>query len=267
MPTITIAGAPLFYEVYDQRAAAEKNGALPARPPLFLIHGAGGTYLHWPSHLRRLPGQLVYALDLPGHGRSGGSAHDTITAYYQVISAMLDSLAISAAVLGGHSMGGAIALELALTAPQQVAGLVLVSTGARLRVNPAIIQGLQSDFATTTAQLLDWMYRPDLAPKQRARALHQLRANRPQQLVADFRACDYFDRRTDLPTIKQPTLIICGTRDQMTPVSYSTFLHQSIVGSELHLLEEGSHMAIIEMPARVTAAVQAFLTNLTLSQH
>ena len=74
MPTITIAGTPLFYEVYDQRADVEKHGDVLARPPLILIHGAGGTYLHWPSHLRRLPEQLVYALDLPGHGRSGGSA-------------------------------------------------------------------------------------------------------------------------------------------------------------------------------------------------
>ena len=268
MPTITIAGTPLFYEVYDQRADVEKHGDVLARPPLVLIHGAGGTYLHWPSHLRRLPDQLVYALDLPGHGRSGGSACDSIAAYGQVISAVLDSLAISVAVVGGHSMGGAIALELALTAPQRVAGLVLVSTGARLRVNPAIIQGLQSDFATTTAQLIDWMYSPDLAPDQRARALQQLRANPPQQLVADFRACDHFDCRADLSAIKQPTLISCGTHDQMTPVNYSNFLHQSIAGSELHLLEEGSHMAMIERPAHVIAAVRAFLTKpITFPQH
>ncbi len=265
MPTVSIAGVPLFYEAYDQQVATanqrENNKQPNAQPPLLLIHGAGGTYLHWPSHLRRLPNRCVYALDLPGHGRSGGAALETIADYTQVITALIDHLALSRVVVAGHSMGGAIALDLALSTPDCVAGLVLMSTGARLRVNPAILQGLRDDFTATTAQLVDWMYAPTWPPAQRQRALQQLRTNTAQQLLADFRACDRFDRRADLAMIKQPTLISCGTLDQMTPVSYSTFLQQAIAGSTLHLLPECGHMAMIETPDQIIDLVGTFLAQ------
>jgi len=255
MPTINVDGAPLFYEYYEQ------SPVTAARPPLLLLHGAGGNYLHWPPHLRRLPATCVYALDLPGHGRSGGNALDTITAYQQLVERFMAAAGIKQAVLAGHSMGGAIALELALAASPRVAGLVLVSTGARLRVHPTILQGLATDFTTTTDQLVAWMYTPAFPAKSRARALAQLRTNPPQQLLNDFQACDHFDQRTAINAIQQPTLILCGALDQMTPVSYSTFLQQTIPGSELHLIEEVGHMPLVETPAAVTALIARFLAQ------
>lgn len=255
MPTITINGAPLFYECYDQQPLAE------GRPPLILLHGAGGTYLHWPPHLRRLPATLVYALDLPGHGRSRGAALATITAYQQLVEAFMAALAIEQAIIAGHSMGGAIALDLALATPHRVAGLVLVSTGARLRVHPTILQGLESDFAATTAQLVEWMYTPAFPSEQRERALAQLRTNAPQQLLTDFHACNQFDQRAAMSAVQQPTLILCGALDQMTPVSYSTFLQQTITGSELHLIDGVGHMPLVETPAAVTALIERFLAQ------
>jgi len=71
MPTITIDSQPIFYRQYDRDAD-------PARPPLVLVHGAGGTLTHWPPQLRRLPQTAVYALDLPGHGKSPGTGCTTI---------------------------------------------------------------------------------------------------------------------------------------------------------------------------------------------
>ena len=58
--------ADLYYHIYE----GSEEGR---RPPVVLIHGAGGTHLHWPSEVRRLPGYRVLALDLPGHGKSGGA--------------------------------------------------------------------------------------------------------------------------------------------------------------------------------------------------
>jgi pimeloyl-ACP methyl ester carboxylesterase len=110
-----------------------------AGPPLVLVHGAGGTHRHWPEELRALPGRRVLALDLPGHGGSPGPSLSSIGAYARSVLAALDALEIPSAVLAGHSMGGAIALTLALEAPSRVAGLALVATGAKLRVSKFVL--------------------------------------------------------------------------------------------------------------------------------
>ncbi len=100
------------------------------QPPLVLIHGAGGTRLHWPPSLRRLPGAEVYALDLPGHGEAPGSGQSTISGYRRAVVDWMQALDLPPAVVIGHSMGGALALALALDAPPRVAGIVLFRASA-----------------------------------------------------------------------------------------------------------------------------------------
>ena len=121
------------------------GAARPAGPPLVLVHGAGGNLMHWPGALRRLPGHTVYALDLPGHGKSGGAGRAEIGAYADVVRGFAEALGLVPFVLAGHSMGGAIALEFALRYPARLAGLILVGTGAKLRVAPEILTGILDD--------------------------------------------------------------------------------------------------------------------------
>ena len=118
----------------------EHQGEGTRKPPVVLIHGAGGTHLHWPAPIRRLPEYPVYALDLPGHGKSEGRGQQSITAYAQCVLDWMDSLQMHKAVFIGHSMGGAVALTLGLQHPERVLGLGLVGTGARLKVAPAILE-------------------------------------------------------------------------------------------------------------------------------
>src|SRR5262245_48599923 len=93
-------------------------------PPLICVHGAGGTHQHWGNQLRDLSGiAQVYALDLPGHGRSAPPGRDRIVGYVETLLAFMDGLALTAAALVGHSMGGAVALQAALDAPERVSGL------------------------------------------------------------------------------------------------------------------------------------------------
>jgi len=256
MATIRIDDQEIYYTHHKAAVGTSQ------RPPLLLVHGAGGHHLHWPSLLRRLPETDVYALDLPGHGQSTGPGRTTIAGYAQVIGAFAAALALPPFILAGHSMGGAIAIAFSLTASELVAGLILVGTGARLRVNAAILTGLQGSFDATTAQLIDWMYTPAFPAKQREQALTQLRANDPQTLHDDFAACDAFDVRSAVASLTLPTLIICGTADGMTPVKLSETLHQAIAGSQLHLIEGAGHMAMIEQPAAVTGVIGEFVTQL-----
>ena len=116
------------------------GGADPGSPPLLLIHGAGGSRLHWPPGIRRLTGWRVLAIDLPGHGDSPGPGERSIEAYTGCVLEWLDEYGVERVIPAGHSMGGAIALTLALQAPDRLAGMVLVGSGARLRVAPSILE-------------------------------------------------------------------------------------------------------------------------------
>ncbi len=233
----------------------------PAGPPLVLIHGAGGNAMHWPAELRRLPGGTVYALDLPGHGKSGGAGRTEVGAYAEVVCAFADALDLPPFVLAGHSMGGAIAMECALRYPNRLAGLILVGTGARLRVAPQILDGILADFAGATELLTAWTHGEATAPNLRRLYLRRLREVDPQVLHGDFAACDAFDRRADVSRITAPTLILCGDADRMTPVKYSQYLHEQIAGSQLTVIPDAGHMVMLEQPAAVAEAVIHFLAG------
>ncbi|MEZ4620823.1 MAG: alpha/beta fold hydrolase [Caldilineaceae bacterium] len=258
----TVAQLPsIYYEVHDQRSGL-------SGPTVLLIHGVGGDHLHWPPQLRRLHNVIVYAIDLPGHGRSApllmaGHAELTIATYSTVIQAFILQLALAQVVLVGHSMGGAIVLDHAqrygTAAPYLVAGLVLVGTGAQLPVNEQILNGLQEDFPAMTAKLVEWMYGPAWPPTLRQRAVEELRKNSVTQLLTDFRACNRFDGRADLATLTMPSLVICGELDKMTPVASSRLLTDALPMSTLHLVPACGHMVMLEAPKSVTALIQAFI--------
>src|SRR5512142_1639337 len=81
-----------------------------SRPPVILIHGAGGSHLSWPPQMRRLHDERILAVDLPGHGKSAGVGHHAVEDYAAGILAFLAALKLNQAVLVGHSLGGAVAL-------------------------------------------------------------------------------------------------------------------------------------------------------------
>ncbi|MCZ7666067.1 MAG: alpha/beta hydrolase [Chloroflexi bacterium] len=149
MPTLTLNQESIFYAHHTSS---------PARHNILLLHGAGGSHLVWPAALRRLPDATVYALDLPGHGRSTGTGYAQISEYAAVVSQFIEALGLTDVVLVGHSMGGAVAQTLALHPPPEVAALILVGTGAKLRVAPAILAQILPDFeqAVTTINQFAW---------------------------------------------------------------------------------------------------------------
>lgn len=255
MSAIPINNQPIFYRHYDR-------GADPARPPLVLVHGAGGTLTHWPPEIRRLPDTAVYALDLPGHGKSPGAGCATIEEYADVVVGFMEALDLPPAVLAGHSMGGAIVQDVALRYPDKVAGLALIATGARLKVAPLILDGIQTSFDATVAQIAQFVYSPNVTPEMRAEYATHLQQTDPALLYGDFAACDAFDRRGQLTQVQRPTLIICGTADKMTPVKFSQSLHDELPNSELHLIDNAGHMVILERPGLVAGLLQEFLIRL-----
>jgi pimeloyl-ACP methyl ester carboxylesterase len=233
-------------------------------PPLLLVHGAGGTHLHWPEPLRQLPGRRVLAVDLPGHGQAPPPGERTIPGYARALLGLLDALAIPRAVVAGHSMGGAIALTLAIEAPDRVAGLLLVGTGARLRVAPAILEasGDPARSAEVAGMMAASSFGPGAAPDLRAAHAREVAAQPAGILHGDFTACDAFDAMDRLDRIRAPAFVVVGSEDRFTPPKYAAFLRERLPGKGSLVVPGAGHMVASEAPGEVTGAAAAFLEAL-----
>jgi pimeloyl-ACP methyl ester carboxylesterase len=251
MPYVTVAGERTFYALYQGDVRGKRN--------LVLVHGAGGSHLDWPAPLRRLKGANVYALDLPGHGRSEDPGRSSITAYRDFLLAFLDALGLERATVVGHSMGGGIALAFALHYPDRLAGLVLVGSGARLRVLPAILTGILSDFETTVDLVCDYAYGPGATEQLKRLGRQRLLKTPPEVLHGDYVACDAFDVMERLGEVRSPTLVIGGTADRLTPPKYGIYLRDHIPGAELVLVDTAGHMVMLEKPEVVSRAISKFI--------
>jgi pimeloyl-ACP methyl ester carboxylesterase len=235
------------------------------RPPIILIHGAGGNYLHWPPEIRRLAGQRIFASDLPGHGKSDGVGRQSVADYAQCLLDLLDALLIHKAVLIGHSMGAAIALTLALDHSRRVLGLGLIGGGARLRVSPDLVQNTASPDTLPHAlhTISEMAFSPKVESHLRQLAMQRMAAIRPTVLHGDFIACNQFDVMDQLAKIRVPTLVLCGADDRMTPPRYSEHLASSIKRAQLVVIPDAGHMVMIEKPKAVASAISDFIQGIS----
>ena len=248
MPFVTLGDDKIYY--------AERAPAAPRGAPVVFVHGAAGSHLVWGAQTRAL-GETTraVALDLPGHGRSQPPGRRTIADYRDVILGLLDALGFDRAVIVGHSMGGGIAQTLALAHPDRIAGLGLVGTGARLRVLPAILDGVLNDFDHTARLVVDHSYAATPDAALRERALAEFRACPPAVTHGDFAACDAFDLLPRVAELRAPTLVLCGREDQMTPVKYSEYLAAKIPNARLVIVDGAGHSVMLEKPDAVNRAL------------
>ena len=172
----------------------------------------------WPADIRRLPEARVLALDLPGHGKSGGPGRQSVEAYVQALKEFLDRTDTGRAFLVGHCLGGALALATAVLHPDRVTGLALLSTGARLPVASLILENAAnpSTFSLALKALQEASLGPSASPALREANAQRLRAIRQTLLYGDLLACDRFDLTSSVGTIRPPTLAV---RDRGPPHS------------------------------------------------
>ena len=254
MPYQTVVGASVHY--------VHRRPVPAAWPPVVFLHGAGGTHQHWLYQVRDLAQAPTYALDLPGHGRSEGPGRDRIAAYGDWLVAFLDATGLEQVVLVGHSMGGGIALDVALRYPDRLTGLGLIATGARLRVAPVILDGIQENKEAAVRLICRAAFGPEAPAEMERLGRRQIGATSADVLHGDFAACDAFDVMDQLDRIQAPTLVVCGTQDQLTPAKYAVFLRDGIVGATLHLVEGAGHMVMVERPTTVVRVLSAFMERL-----
>ena len=246
--------------------AHEAENRVIKRPPVILIHGAGGTHLSWPPQIRRLADEKVYALDLPGHGKSEGAGRQSIDDYADDVIAFMQELKIRAAVFVGISMGGAVALSLALKYPRQVMGLGLLGSGSKLRVLPNLLEtvGNPNTFEYAVNMVNENCFSSESPQNLIELSKRTMLEMRPPVLLGDFLACNEFDVTSQLDKITVPTLIICGAEDMMMPPKFSESLCNGIANSQLHILEHAGHMVMLEQPDIVADLLKQFIDKIPL---
>lgn len=249
MPFIKIGGENIFFS----HSKSDSNDAL------LLIHGSGGSHRHWHESLRNLPGINVYGLDLPGHGQSGGQGRKHVEDYADFIESFVSELKLHRVTLAGHSLGGAIAQMLALRSPKWLSCLILVGTGARLRVSPAIIDGLLNDFPNTIDLICDYAFGPSASASLIQAGRADFLKNMPEVIHGDFSACNQFDLMEKVSEITFPALVVSGSADRLTPVKYGEFLYRKIPGANFSVIDDAGHLMGLEKPEIFVREIKGFL--------
>jgi len=218
----------------------------PSRNTIIFVHGAGGSAASWFMQLRGLSDDFhVVALELNGHGKSKDRAEKDIRqSYLDDIDEIVKQF--DRPVLGGHSMGGALTQLYSLTHPENTRGIILVGTGAKLRVTPVVFNLLENDFDGYIEAVGNFMFHENTSEDMVETSKHEVRKCPVQVIKRDFELCDKFDIMDTVEKIKTPTLIVVGDSDVMTPIKYSTYLKDKIEDSTMHVIEDAGHLVMFE---------------------
>ncbi len=224
---------------------------------IIFVHGSGACGDIWRYQTDYFPGS--HAVNLPGHPhgqvlRSVGECVDWLRKY-------IKRTGCTDVVLAGHSFGGAIALMYALRHPQELKGVVIIGSGARLRVHPTFLIPREEAIKGNGQkwhEMVEEMYRLTSADYGR-RVIEKQKAVGPAVMLNDFLCCDKFDIMDRVHEIKLPALIICGESDVMTPVKYANYLGAKIANSRVLIVPKAGHLVFAEKPEVVNKAIEDFL--------
>jgi pimeloyl-ACP methyl ester carboxylesterase len=240
------------------------------RPLALFVHGAGLDHTVWALQSRWLAfhGWNVLALDLPGHGRSAGPPLPTIDAMAAWLAKLIVAAESDSAALIGHSMGALIALETAACFPERVKSLALIGAAAAMPVHPDLLAAAAANdhAAIDMVNLWGYGYAAGLggsaAPGMWLCGVGErvLERAQPGVLHNDLAACAaYRNGAAAAARVVSPALLICGERDQMTPLKNGRVLAAAIPQSTLVTVPGAGHMLLAERPYEVQSALARHL--------
>lgn len=268
---IDVHGTPVY--AYTGGKTFERG-----RPTVVFIHGVLNDHSVWILQSRYMAhhGFNVLAIDLPGHGRSGGEPPARVEDAARTVIGLLDALGVERAALVGHSFGSLIALQAAADAPSRVSHLVMVGTAYPMRVSAALLDA-SLNAPMKAIDMVNVFSHSTLAPPPSALGpgtwlhggskalMRRVLASNPRVNVfhRGFSACDgYQGGEAAARALRCPVQFILGTRDQMTPPKAAQALIDGARAAGVPVDEvrlHAGHSLMTETPDGVLDALFRFL--------
>ena len=284
-------------DINNQEISYSYNGVASgiSKSSIVLIHGAGGQGIDWPKAWSNANAQAksmgltpsnhgviklfnaglddypIYAVDLPGHGKSDGKSKSSIDEYSIDIIDFLDAMELKNVCLVGHSMGAAIALSASLSQHWRISSIVAIGGASKMIVSDSILDGLQNTFEATVDNIVRYSWHKQtgaiadsqqMAKYFREKAKQRILNAGSRTVHGDFLACSKFDLDKRLVEISVPVLVIASDCDRMVPLHVSQEMAEKLPNAQFVTLEGCGHFQHIEQTSRVATELSNFLGNI-----
>jgi len=234
----------------------------PAKRTVLFVHGTGQDHSIWvlPTRYFVRHDRNVLAVDLPGHGRSGGAPLKNVEAMSDWLVKVLDATGISSAAVVGHSLGSLVAIAVAARHPQRVRAIALVGTTVPMPVSDVLLEKAKENQHEAIEMLNFWGFSKAAQLGGNATpgnwmlggGLRLMEKAGPGVIYADLVACNgYLDGMEHAKSVACPALLILGERDMLTPVRSAMRLTDALPSAERVVLEGSGHALLAERPDSV----------------
>ncbi|NIM27861.1 MAG: alpha/beta fold hydrolase [Gammaproteobacteria bacterium] len=245
--------------VYAYTGAREFD---PSQDALIFVHGGGLDHTVWLLQSRYFAhhGRAVLAVDLPGHGKSGGQPLSSIADMGDWIVRLMDAAGVESAILVGHSMGALVVHEAAARHPERIRCIVTIGISVPMPVSDALLSAAKANQHDAFDMVNIWGHgsRAHMGGNQTpgmwmiGAGVRLLERSGPGVLYADLNACnEYRDGLESSARIECPVHVILGADDRMSPVRAARPLLETLSDPHVTVLENCGHMLMAERPGEV----------------
>jgi pimeloyl-ACP methyl ester carboxylesterase len=245
------------------------HGVSTDRPTVVFVHGAAEDHSVWMLQTRYFAyhSRNAVAVDLPGHGRSGGEPLASIGAIAEWITGVLDAIGIPVATLVGHSMGALAVLETAARHPGRVDRIALLGPAVPMAVSDMLRDAAREREGAAFDMITIWSHATPLGGEpvpgvwQTGAKRRLLERSRPGTLARDLANCSEYATGLDAASrVRCPALLVCARRDLMTPPKAATALANAMPQARIVTLEGAGHAMMGEDGGAVLDALTAFVS-------
>ena len=241
------------------------------RPPLdvgeliLFVHGAGANAQLWRKQIELLGERhSVVAVDLPGHGRSGGTeALGSAEAYSRFLSSFVESLELRPLVLVGKGLGASVALHFAAAEPKRARGVVAIASALKVSVAEDTLKTWHDVMRGRAPQPFSKDEFSSETPFEVMREvwMEQVRTD-PRVRYHDLQAWGAADLSDVVSEVRQPVLIVAGSDDNVVPASASQELCPLLPNARVELVDKAGHALEVEQAKALAEKIDHFVGSI-----